>query len=82
MMDSLYTRGIHEIYIRTRQTHIFPSSRAICRYIATKYASQGTTLIPTDPKELAIFEQGISVELSNFDAIASPLYHEKVLRPM
>ncbi|KAF5370309.1 hypothetical protein D9758_006884 [Tetrapyrgos nigripes] len=57
-------------------------SRAICRYIANKYASQGTPLIPTDPKELAIFEQAASFELNNFEAIANPLYHEKVIHPI
>ena len=37
-------------------------SRAICRYIARKYANQGTALIPSDEKELAIFDQAASVE--------------------
>ena len=41
-------------------------SRAICRYIEAKYKDQGTQLIPTDLKGLAIFEQGASIELSYF----------------
>ncbi|KAJ7096858.1 glutathione S-transferase [Mycena epipterygia] len=41
-------------------------SRAICRYLAEKYAGQGTPLIPTGLKEKALFEQAASVELANF----------------
>ncbi|KAF9001510.1 thioredoxin-like protein [Cyathus striatus] len=45
---------------------ILYESRAIGRYIATKYASQGTPgLIPTDLKKQALFEQAASVETSN-----------------
>ncbi|KAG6836033.1 hypothetical protein H0H93_012123, partial [Arthromyces matolae] len=46
-------------------------SRAICRYIATKYADQGTSLIPTDPKARALFEQAASIEQSNFNTFAA-----------
>ncbi|PFH48301.1 hypothetical protein AMATHDRAFT_65781 [Amanita thiersii Skay4041] len=59
---------------------ILYESRAICRYIATKYASQGTPLIPTDPKANALFEQAASIELSNFDAYAAPAVYEKVFK--
>jgi len=45
-------------------------SRAICRYIATKYADQGTKLIPTDLKQNALFEQAASIEENNFDPSA------------
>ncbi|KAG6844650.1 hypothetical protein H0H87_005101 [Tephrocybe sp. NHM501043] len=61
---------------------ILYESRAICRYIATKYADQGTKLIPTDPKEHALFEQAASTEQSNFDAFAAPAVFENVLRSM
>ncbi|KAF9236274.1 glutathione S-transferase [Melanogaster broomeanus] len=55
---------------------ILYESRAICRHIATKYASQGTALIPTDPKAYALFEQAASIETSNFDPFASGLAWE------
>ncbi|KAJ7866227.1 glutathione S-transferase [Mycena olivaceomarginata] len=41
-------------------------SRAICRYIAEKYADQGTSLLPKSFKERIIFEQAASVEAANF----------------
>ncbi|KAJ6603760.1 glutathione S-transferase [Mycena sp. CBHHK59/15] len=41
-------------------------SRAICRYLAEKYAAQGTALIPTGLKEKALVEQAASVEFANF----------------
>ena len=56
-------------------------SRAICRYIAAKYKDQGTQLVPTDLKELALFEQGASVETSYFDTFASPIVFQKVFKP-
>ncbi|KAF9001509.1 glutathione S-transferase [Cyathus striatus] len=59
---------------------ILYESRAIARYIATKYASQGTELIPTDLKKQALFEQAASVETSNFDAYASPAVFENVFK--
>ncbi|KAH6913539.1 glutathione S-transferase [Coprinopsis sp. MPI-PUGE-AT-0042] len=57
-------------------------SRAIGRYIAEKYASQGTPLIPlTDIKKKAIFEQAASVETANFDAHAATAVFEKLFKP-
>jgi len=58
-------------------------SRAICRYLALKYADQGEPLIPsqTDLKALAIFEQAASVELCNFEAYAAKLVGEIVFKP-
>ncbi|KAM6499649.1 putative glutathione S-transferase [Amanita muscaria] len=56
---------------------ILYESRAISRYIATKYANQGTKLIPTTLKENAVFEQAVSTETANFDAFASPLVGER-----
>ncbi|KAJ7495023.1 glutathione S-transferase [Mycena latifolia] len=41
-------------------------SRAICRYLAEKYADQGTPLIPTTLKDKALFEQAASIEFANF----------------
>ncbi|KAF8881347.1 glutathione S-transferase-like protein [Infundibulicybe gibba] len=47
---------------------ILYESRAICRYIAIKYAGQGTPLIPPtdDIKATALFEQAASVEAFTF----------------
>ncbi|KAG6919675.1 hypothetical protein DXG01_002618 [Tephrocybe rancida] len=56
-------------------------SRAIGRYIATKYAEQGTKLLPTDPKEIALFEQAASIEITNFDPLASAIFFENVYKP-
>ncbi|KAG6846724.1 hypothetical protein H0H93_012222, partial [Arthromyces matolae] len=57
-------------------------SRAICRYIATKYADQGTKLIPTDSdlKARALFEQAASIEQSNFEAFAGPAVYENLFK--
>ncbi|KAJ7919843.1 glutathione S-transferase [Mycena leptocephala] len=45
---------------------ILYEGRAICRYLAEKYADQGTSLIPGNPQDKALFEQAASVEYSNF----------------
>ncbi|KAJ6577053.1 glutathione S-transferase [Mycena vulgaris] len=57
-------------------------SRAICRYIADKYAEQGTKLVPTDVKGKALFEQAASIEYSNFDPFCSQAVAEMVFKPM
>jgi hypothetical protein len=41
-------------------------SRAICRYLAEKYAEQGTPLYPKGLKKRALVEQAASVESANF----------------
>ncbi|KAJ6484097.1 glutathione S-transferase [Mycena sanguinolenta] len=41
-------------------------SRAICRYLAEKYADQGPNLYPKGLKERAMVEQAASVESANF----------------
>jgi len=56
-------------------------SRAIGRYIEAKYPNQGTKLIPTEIKANAKFEQAASIELSNFDPLASGIGVEKALKP-
>ncbi|KAG8898263.1 hypothetical protein FRC01_010973, partial [Tulasnella sp. 417] len=55
-------------------------SRAIGRYIAAKYADQGTKLIPdpNDLKAVALFEQAASVELADFEPNVSAIAAEKV----
>ena len=55
-------------------------SRAICRYLEAKFKDQGTQLVPKDAKELALFEQGASIETSYFDTFASPIAFEKVFK--
>ncbi|KAJ7624215.1 glutathione S-transferase [Mycena polygramma] len=50
---------------------ILYETRAICRYIAAKYPASG--LIPTGPKDNALFEQAAAVELTNFDPSAKNL---------
>jgi len=60
---------------------ILYESRAICRYIAKKYASQGTpNLVPSDPKAEAIFEQAVSIEGSNFYPFALGIATEKIIK--
>ncbi|KAF6745278.1 thioredoxin-like protein [Ephemerocybe angulata] len=56
-------------------------SRAIGRYIALKYAGQGTQgLIPpqTDVQATAIFERAASLEYAQFEAHASKIVYERV----
>ncbi|KAK2739978.1 hypothetical protein FQN57_006297 [Myotisia sp. PD_48] len=55
-------------------------SRAICNYIETKYPNQGPTLIPTDLKANARYNQGLSIEVTSFEAYAAPLLYEKLFK--
>ncbi|KAH7926062.1 glutathione S-transferase [Leucogyrophana mollusca] len=57
-------------------------SRAIARYLAKKYAGQGTPgLIPiNDPKAEAQFECAASIEAFNFDPFAYGVAWEKVFK--
>ncbi|KAJ6577052.1 glutathione S-transferase [Mycena vulgaris] len=57
-------------------------SRAICRYIADKYAEQGTKLVPIDVKGKALFEQAASIEYSNFDPFCSKAVGEMIFKPI
>ncbi|KII85279.1 hypothetical protein PLICRDRAFT_166954 [Plicaturopsis crispa FD-325 SS-3] len=61
---------------------ILYESRAIGRYIAAKYAGQGTPLLPADPKAHALFEQAASVEYSDFDPFVGGLALEKAYKKM
>jgi len=58
-------------------------SRAIGRYIAQKYAGQGTPLLPdpADLKAVATYEVGVSVEAFQFDPFAYPAARELVYFP-
>ncbi|KAG9043800.1 hypothetical protein FS837_009118 [Tulasnella sp. UAMH 9824] len=59
-------------------------SRAISRYIASKYADQGIKLLPdpSDAKAVALFEQAASIEQTSFDPYAYGIAVEKVFNPM
>ncbi|KAF8881338.1 glutathione S-transferase [Infundibulicybe gibba] len=50
---------------------ILYESRAICRYISTKYREQGTPLLPPaeDIEAIALFEQAVSVEAATFTSV-------------
>ncbi|KAK7058104.1 thioredoxin-like protein [Favolaschia claudopus] len=48
---------------------ILYESRAICRYVAAKYAS--SALLPTEHQANALFEQAASIEFANFEPSAS-----------
>ncbi|EFW18159.1 hypothetical protein D8B26_005003 [Coccidioides posadasii str. Silveira] len=61
---------------------ILYESRAISEYIATKYADQGTPLVPKDIKDYALFRQGASIETSHFDSHASKLAYERFIKPI
>ncbi|KAK2467387.1 hypothetical protein APHAL10511_000622 [Amanita phalloides] len=56
-------------------------ARAISLYIATKYASQGTPLIPADLKGKALSAQAQSIEMSNFCPHAAGIMLEKFVNP-
>ncbi|TVY49060.1 Glutathione S-transferase [Lachnellula occidentalis] len=57
-------------------------SRAICKYLAKKYANQGTKLIPDDGdvKGYGIFEQACSYEMSYFNPPAESICFEKLFK--
>ncbi|KAF7362978.1 Glutathione S-transferase [Mycena venus] len=57
---------------------ILYESRAICRYLAEKYADQGTALLPKSLKERALVEQAASVELANFFPAVMKILKESV----
>ncbi|KAH6907359.1 glutathione S-transferase [Coprinopsis sp. MPI-PUGE-AT-0042] len=61
---------------------IIYESRSIARYVAEKWASQGTPLVPLDDlKKKALFEQAVSIEAANFDAHAAVAVFDKIFRP-
>ncbi|KAJ7809677.1 glutathione S-transferase [Mycena leptocephala] len=61
---------------------ILYESRAICRYLAEKYATQGTPLLPTGLKERALVEQAASIEFANFLPAVLNVVTELVRKPM
>ena len=62
--------------------YILYESRAICRYIAAKYADQGTKLIPTESiQAIGLFEQAASIEQVNFSQHAQVIIFEMLAKP-
>ncbi|KAF7362985.1 Glutathione S-transferase [Mycena venus] len=59
---------------------ILYESRAICRYLAEKYADQGTPLLPKGLKERALVEQAASVEFANFFPAVIKIVRESVAK--
>ncbi|KAJ6520816.1 glutathione S-transferase [Mycena vulgaris] len=60
---------------------ILYESRAICRYLAEKYAHQGAPLLPTELKAKALFEQAASIEYATFNPPASKVRDEAFHKP-
>ncbi|KAF5386427.1 hypothetical protein D9757_005822 [Collybiopsis confluens] len=58
-------------------------SRAMCRYLATKYAGRGARLIPDAflIQSGALFEQAVFTEVFAFEPYASKAVYEKVTKP-
>jgi glutathione S-transferase len=56
-------------------------SRAIGRYIASKYSRLGESLMPEgeDSRSIALFEEAASIELTHFDHFAQPLVLKKII---
>ena len=55
-------------------------SRAIARYLVLKYAPN-SGLIPKRVKESALFEQAVSIEISNFTPYVQGIAAEKFFKP-
>ncbi|KAJ7483164.1 glutathione S-transferase [Mycena latifolia] len=60
---------------------ILYESRAICRYLAEKYADQGTPLLPTTLQDKALFEQAASIEFANISPPLSQIVDEVFAKP-
>jgi glutathione S-transferase len=60
---------------------MFIESRAICRYLESKYKGRGTELVPKRNSTVeGLFEQGASIESSYFDPYANDIVAEKVYK--
>ncbi|CAE6523608.1 unnamed protein product [Rhizoctonia solani] len=81
-LDNWHPFGIIPVLEDEDGTRLF-ESRAISRYLVTKYAP-GSSLLPSpsDLKAYGLFEQAASIEYSTFDPPASSLAFEKVFAPM
>jgi len=56
-------------------------ARAICYYIASKYANQGTPLLPTGLEANTRYQQAVFVEASHFNEHANRATNEKIYKP-
>jgi glutathione S-transferase len=55
-------------------------SRAICKYIAAQ--TGGTALVPAgDVKQVARFEQALSIEQANYDPFAQQIVRQRIVFP-
>ncbi|KAH7233138.1 glutathione S-transferase [Fusarium tricinctum] len=61
---------------------VLTESRAIARYLASRYGQSNNKLIPDDEVAKAKFEEAASIELTSFDAVANPLVFEHHFKPM
>lgn len=68
-------------YIDDNGLRLF-ESRAIARYLVTKYGGKGSSLLPdrSDVEKFALFEQAASIELSNFDPYMNALSWEVIFK--
>ncbi|KAL3695887.1 hypothetical protein R1sor_009963 [Riccia sorocarpa] len=57
-------------------------SRAITRYIATKYEGQGTPLYGKTPTEKALVEQWVEVESQNYSPVTSALNFQLFIKKL
>ncbi|KAF9777197.1 hypothetical protein IL306_004526, partial [Fusarium sp. DS 682] len=60
---------------------VLTESRAIARYLASRYGGPNNKLIPDDEVAKAKFEEAASIELTSFDAVANPLALEAYFKP-
>jgi len=60
---------------------ILCESRAICRYLADKYADKGPPLFPAGLKERALVEQAASFEFANFHPQVLRVAMEAIAKP-
>jgi glutathione S-transferase len=58
----------------------FPESRAIARYIANKWANQGTDLLGKTEKQRALAETWLEVEGQNYNPPISKIVYELVFK--
>ncbi|KAF9447257.1 glutathione S-transferase [Macrolepiota fuliginosa MF-IS2] len=78
--DHLAKQPFGQVPVIDDDGFILYESRAIIQYLDEKYPNQGTKLIPTDPRERALFNQAVFTETSSFNRYAGPLFVELVIK--